>query len=103
MVRQRDVLGVEIGSKLADHVLIARRLEIGLDHVPRIGVRVRAGQPELLRRPVAEQPVPARRGLELELLIMGEFALKASLRRSKLSMSCLRCAPTKSCPRCKLR
>ena len=61
----------QVAEQLADHVVVARFLEIGADHILGIGVRLGLGQAHLLRRPLAEQPVAPRRDLELHLLVAG--------------------------------
>ena len=73
------LLGGEIAHHLADHVGVAGFLEFGCDDFLGIGVGGVAGQAELLGRPQSEQPVAARFGLELLLLVEGEFLLEAFL------------------------
>ena len=79
MVGLVDALGIEIGPDLAKHVLLAGLGQIGLDHLAGIGLRGVAGDPHLLGGPQAKQPVPPRRRLEFELLVMGEFPLETLL------------------------
>src|SRR3712207_3112094 len=49
----------EVAEDLADHVLVARFLEIGADHVLGIGIGLGFGEPHQLRSPLAEQPIAA--------------------------------------------
>src|SRR5690349_11432580 len=79
VIRYRHLPGIEVAAELAEHILIPGGGEIGVDHVAGVGLRLSPGEPELFGCPAAEQPVPARRGLEFELLVMGEFALEAIL------------------------
>ena len=71
-----DALGVEIAQHLAQHVAVAGFLEIGGDHFLGIGSGGVAGDSELLGCPQSEQPVAAGLGLELLLLVEGEFLLE---------------------------
>ena len=71
-----DAGSVEILADLAENVLVAGFLEIGLDDLLGVGVRVRPGFPHEPGRPQAEQLVAARLGLEAKLGVMGEFLLK---------------------------
>ena len=67
---------VEIGLHLAEHVRIARFLEIGQDDALCIGVGLRSSLAEEPRGPEAEQLVAASRRLETKLLVMGELLLE---------------------------
>ena len=79
MVGLLHALRVEVSPDLAEHVLFARLLEVGLDHLARIGLRRIARDPHLARRPQAEQLVSPRGRPELQLLVMSEFPLEALL------------------------
>ncbi len=54
-------------------------LEVGGDDFLGVGIGGVAGYSELFRHPQAEQPVAARFGLELLLLVEGEFLLETFL------------------------
>jgi len=67
-----DALGVEILANLAEHVIVARLLEIRQDDRLGIGLGLGAGEPELLRRPQAEELVATG------VLLRRAFALNRS-------------------------
>src|SRR5580704_12312551 len=79
VVGYAHALGVEVLADLAKHVVIAGRFDVRDHDLLGIGLRGRAGEAELLRRPQAEQLVAAHCGLELELLVMGKLLLEAFL------------------------
>ena len=59
----------QVAEHLADHVLVAGFLEIGLDHRLGIGLRLLDRQAHLVGRPVAEQPVAPRGDAEGGVLV----------------------------------
>ena len=75
----RDALGGKILHHLVLDVRVAGFLEIGRDHFLGIGRGGIAGQAELFGCPKTEQLVAARLGLELLLLVEGEFLLETFL------------------------
>src|SRR6187401_3240187 len=77
MVGLRDALGVEILPYFAEHVVVARLLEVGHHDLLRVGVGVRSRQSHLSGGPHAEQPVAPGIRLEAQLFIEGEFFLEA--------------------------
>src|ERR1700674_5901047 len=66
-----DALGVEVAPDLLEHVVIALGV-LGHHHFLGIGIGVRAGEAELLRRPKAERLVAAGDRLEPQLLVVRE-------------------------------
>ena len=61
---------IEVGAKLAEHVLVPRLLEIDGDDFRRIGLDGRAALAEFFGGPLAEKLVAAGERLEPELLVM---------------------------------
>src|SRR5262245_33162829 len=84
-----DALGVEILANLAEHVIVARLLEIRQDDRLGIGVGLGAGEAELLRRPLAEELVATGVRLEPQFLVDGELLLEAFLALVERSHACL--------------
>jgi hypothetical protein len=74
-----DAGGGEIAKHLANHVLVARFLEIGANHILGIGFGLDVGEAHQVRRPCAEQAVAARDDPELHLLIAGIHILECLL------------------------
>src|SRR5215471_5745365 len=77
-LRNAHALIIEILFHLAEHVLVALLDQVRFAHGLDVVVHLRPGEAELLRRPLRQQPVAARLGAELELLVQGEFLLKGS-------------------------
>ena len=75
MIVGLDALLRQVAAHLADHVVVARFLEIGHDHLLGIGLGIVARNPHLLRRPQAEKLVAPGDDLELKLLIVLELRL----------------------------
>ena len=73
-----DSGGGQVAEQLADHVLVARFLEIGLDDRLGIGIGFLGRQAHLLRRPLPQQPVAARGDAELHFLVTGELGLEGA-------------------------
>ena len=71
--------GQEMDSPRGRIFLVASFLEIGRNHFLGVGIGVVTGHAELLRCPKTEQLVTAHLGLELLLLVEGEFLLKTFL------------------------
>src|SRR6202789_489954 len=71
--------GVEIGAQLAEDVLAAGFLEVGLDDRHRVFLGLVGAEAQFLRRPQAQKLVAARHDLEAQLLVMGPFALETPL------------------------
>src|SRR5262245_2558958 len=89
VIRVLDALGVEILANLAEHVIVARLLEIRHDDRLGIGLGLGAGEPELLRRPQAEELVATGVCLESQLLVDDELLLEALLALVERSHACL--------------
>src|SRR5690606_9888481 len=70
---------VEILAQLADHVPVARFLEIGLDDLACVGFGGVAALAQLLGRPKAEQLVAARGGAALQILVVIALAFNGFL------------------------
>src|SRR5690606_5945945 len=64
---------------LVEHALAARPVDIGGDGVGRIGSGLLGVQPQQLRRPQPEQPVPAVLDAEQKLLVVLELPLEILL------------------------
>src|SRR6516164_9764955 len=89
VIRQGDALGVEVLTELAEHVIVADLLEIRHDDRLGIGVGLGAGEPELLRRPQAEELVATGVRLESQFLVEDELLLEAFLALVERSHACL--------------
>src|ERR1043166_4631075 len=76
VVRLGHALGVEILAQLREH---AGTLDRGEHHLAGVGIGVRAGKPELFRRPLTQHAVAPGGRLELELLVVREPLLEAFL------------------------
>jgi hypothetical protein len=53
VIRLLHAIGIEIPPDLAENVVVARDLEVGLDDLAGIGLGLIAGNPKLLGRPQA--------------------------------------------------
>ena len=74
-----DPGSVEVLANLAENVLVALFLEVGLDDRPDVVLQRRARDSELGGRPLGEQLVAAGLGAELKVLIEREFLLERLL------------------------
>ena len=73
-----DLRRGQVARQLADHILVARFLEIGLHDRLGVGVGFLGSQPHAFCGPFTEQPVAPRRDAELQLLIAGKLGLKGA-------------------------
>ena len=69
----------QVAEDLADDVLVARFLEIGLDDFLGVGIGFLGREPHLVRRPASEQPVAPRGDAERGLLVHRVLAFLALL------------------------
>src|ERR1700742_3241502 len=76
LLRDGGARGLQIGRHLADHIGVAALSEFGCDDLPGIRTGGLAGDSELFGRPQSQQPVAARFGFELLLLVEGELLLE---------------------------
>ncbi len=82
----------EAARKLANNVLVARRLEALDNHVFRKGFRLVDGQTHLPRRPETQKFVPARLRLELHLGVIRKLVLMRLFLSSELAIRHLFCS-----------
>jgi hypothetical protein len=74
-----DVRAGDVAEELADHILVARFLEVGTDDVPGISLGLDRRQMHEVRRPMAKQLVAASHDPETHLLVRGELRLEGAL------------------------
>ena len=86
MIGLRDAFGVEVVANLAEDVVVPRFLENRQDDLLGIGVGLGAREPELLRRPMSEEPVAAGVRLNLSSSSTANCFSKPSSRLSNVVM-----------------